>query len=252
MFSRDEKLLENISEKQREIQFSRAILQPAGRRHRYHLAINDIFLIPGMAKPSKVNPNCNSDSHRDGIQRFACAAKCTNAIFVCSPRHPWRNHVYSSQLSLPAVVISSSNIAQLVEQSRLGKGAALAVSFSPDGKLLAVASGTGIWLYYGQTGELSTHFLKDILDSVSTVAWSPNGDLLASGSGDATIRIWDPVHNNELFKLRVMKARSIASFGRQMARNWHLVVLIIQYDYGMPSMGDNFTNLQGIQVTSPA
>lgn len=44
----------------------------------------------------------------------------------------------------------------------------------------------------GKTGELVTGPLSGHLNGVVTVAFSPNGSLLVSGSEDGSIRIWDP------------------------------------------------------------
>ena len=99
-----------------------------------------------------------------------------------------------------ATVISSTNISQLIEQARLGKGRAGEVSFSPDGRLLAVASGVGIWLYDSQTGD-PLRLLEGHTRSVNSIAWSPGGDKLASGGNDATVRVWDPVEGQELLQL---------------------------------------------------
>ena len=66
---------------------------------------------------------------------------------------------------------------------RLGKGrlgqSDRTVSFSPDGRLLAVASGTGVWLYDVKNPERFTLLPVELVNAVS---FSPDGTVLASGS----------------------------------------------------------------------
>ena len=78
---------------------------------------------------------------------------------------------------------------------RLGKGRIgegdRAVAFSPDGQRLAVASGIGVWLYDVATSRELALFTGHTGD-VRTVAFSPNGTMLASGSykiADAVVSI---------------------------------------------------------------
>ena len=74
-------------------------------------------------------------------------------------------------------------------KARLGKGAIREIQYSPDGKLLAVASGIGVWLY-----DVTTHreaaLLTEHTSAVDSLAFSPDGRTFASGSKDGTILLW--------------------------------------------------------------
>ncbi|MCY3872349.1 MAG: hypothetical protein OXG87_22625, partial [Gemmatimonadetes bacterium] len=75
-----------------------------------------------------------------------------------------------------------------IGKGHLGKGDR-AVAFSPDGQLLAVASGIGVWLYdVGTSRERA--LLTGHRRAINAVAFSPDGTILASGSWNE-IRLWD-------------------------------------------------------------
>jgi WD40 repeat protein len=79
------------------------------------------------------------------------------------------------------------------------------VGFSADGKMLAVMKGNwqvdgSVLLWNVATGEPINHSGGHI-DTVTSVAFSPGGKVLASGSKDTTVRLWDPSTSKELAKL---------------------------------------------------
>ena len=80
--------------------------------------------------------------------------------------------------------------------ARLGKGIIGDVAWSPDGTRLAVTSSIGIWLYDAATGD-EVALLTGHTDRVWSVVFSPDGQTLASGSWDETIRLWEVASGQE-------------------------------------------------------
>ena len=99
---------------------------------------------------------------------------------------------------------------------RIGRGAMKDLAYSPDGTRLAIASSIGIWLYDAATLEeialISQHVsvassneiwlsdaatpekgaqIRQLTGEVLSVAFSPDGSLLAGGTKDGKIRLWD-------------------------------------------------------------
>ena len=65
-----------------------------------------------------------------------------------------------------------------------------AISFSPDGAMLASAAGDGlVVLWNGSTGK-RVRTLRGHVSGLNGVAWSANGKRLVSGGADGTIKIW--------------------------------------------------------------
>ena len=84
-----------------------------------------------------------------------------------------------------------------------------ALSFAPNGKLLASGGHDGVRLWnatakqqglWGKIGQyLPTLTLKGHKDDISTLAFSPDGKMLLSGSDDGTIRAWDTITGRQQF-----------------------------------------------------
>ena len=95
--------------------------------------------------------------------------------------------------------------------ARLGSGAIgesdRSVSLTDDGKIVAVGSGVGVWLYEAATSRVLELFPSG--SPVNTVSFSPGGTTIASGSFDGGIELWKVDTGTRLATLQV--------------RGWHRV-----------------------------
>ena len=111
---------------------------------------------------------------------------------------------------------------------QIGAGA---VVYSPDGTRLAVTGGFGIWIFDAGTGAETA--LLTGHEEATSVAFSPDGTTLASGSLDGTIRLWDAATgqtkatltgDGEVLSLSFPRDVTLASGGSDGAiRLWDLV-----------------------------
>ena len=83
--------------------------------------------------------------------------------------------------------ITADTASRMVLLDVFGLGVVLDVTFSPDGRFLALGTSSGLWLYAPSDGTLRHLWAAS---PVWSVAFSPDGALLASGSVDKTVRLW--------------------------------------------------------------
>ncbi len=74
--------------------------------------------------------------------------------------------------------------------TRLGRGRLVNISFSPDGKYLAVATPIGCWLY-----DLPTLTPRSLIETergmLTKIAFSRDGRWIATGNADGIVKVWD-------------------------------------------------------------
>ncbi|MHC5763463.1 NACHT and WD repeat domain-containing protein, partial [Nostoc sp.] len=107
----------------------------------------------------------------------------------------------NSDMQFQVKVALQQAISGVKERNRLEghkKAPVYSVSYSPDGKTLASASGDKtVKLWDVATGkEISTLNHKN---AVAVVSFSPDGKTLASASGDKTVKLWDVATGKEIF-----------------------------------------------------
>lgn len=88
------------------------------------------------------------------------------------------------------VTIALSDKPQIERQISVGKGTVRDLQWAPKGQRLAVATGNFARVV-DMMGGGETIDLKGHLDEVIHVAWSPNGEQIATASADKTVRIWN-------------------------------------------------------------
>jgi WD40 repeat protein len=97
---------------------------------------------------------------------------------------------------IPQEPITLDNVNQIRELAIWGKGRIEQLAYSPDGKILAVGTTAGVWLYDSET--LAELRFINTGNFVGSLAFTEDGTKLVVDSGASTVSIWDVATGNRL------------------------------------------------------
>ncbi len=96
--------------------------------------------------------------------------------------------------------ITAGSAGQVRELARWGKGALNRITLSPDGAFLAAASSLGVYIYDYQTLRQLAWIKTDA--SVSSLVYSSDSQVLATGHEDGTVALWRTSDNSKRAELK--------------------------------------------------
>ena len=88
-------------------------------------------------------------------------------------------------------------------------------AFSPDGRRLALAVEKTDTANNDNQNRRELRRIAGHQEFVSAVAWNPNGEMLATGSLDGTVRLWDAANGNQTAKLDAVASVEGLQWGAQ-------------------------------------
>lgn len=151
--------------------------------------------------------------------------------FACAEQAEASSSAGSGWIADPAacIPVTLDNVTALTQLVQIGKGEPHTAAWSPDGTMVALATGTGVHLFDGYTMEL----LAALQSGYTTkMAWSQDGTLLAlcsSASAGDEIQVWDVTSMEKKYSITQkrsiedlyidQKNNSLVALGQQQSGN---------------------------------
>jgi WD40 repeat protein len=135
-----------------------------------------------------------------------------------------------TQAQSPYIPITAQNAAQISQIERIGSGVPRAMTFSPDGSRLAVATTLGVWLIDLPVG--ARHASPELVEGQSgaeSVSFSPDGAQIAAGGEDNSVMVFDVASGEIVARLEnhIYPVSAVAWAGNYLASgDWSGVVRI--------------------------
>ena len=129
--------------------------------------------------------------------------------------------------------------------ARLGKGMVQRITYSPDGKLIAVIGTLSISLYDAET----LTEVGMIAEGANAIAFSPDGGTLASGSwSDRTVHLWEVSTQKRVGELRLPGQSRVTALNFTLDGN----TLAVGYGNGDITLWDMSTQQQTALLNTPS
>src|SRR5262245_34167680 len=109
----------------------------------------------------------------------------------------------SAHIPPERVVITPENVRQIKEVGVIGRGWVQGLAWSPDNKVIAVASSTGVWLYDASDTEKEPRQLPiEYFDPTENIKFSPDGSRLVTVEYYRII-LWDVRSGGQLATFKI-------------------------------------------------
>lgn len=105
----------------------------------------------------------------------------------------------------PYPVITAEN-AKNIQQIGVMGGDQGRIAVSPDNHWMAIGGLQGVWIFDLDAGDETAQLLTGHTDTVNSVVFHPESNILASGSDDGTVRLWDMTSFAEIRTIEISES----------------------------------------------